>query len=199
MDAFSAEQLRWAALRNEPGFVAQCGGNIMDTGSQVQIFGLWADIDSYQAFMGSAHDRIFKSGKQGACYTDAESMMYERVLDMPGAAGDLAGALRREAALIRIARCDVFPERIEHFVEMQRSVWQDGMRDAPGMLGGNFWRAVDGECRFIVTTAWASVEDHERYCTERLDELRAQAKPGDDLVSIEGRQIVLTPAWTVLG
>jgi len=199
MDAFSAEQLQWAALRDEPGFVAQCGGSVMDTGSQVQIFGLWADMDSYQAFMGSAHDRIFKSGKQGACYTDAESMMYERVLDLPGVESNLADALRRGAAIIRIARCDVLPERVEHFVEMQRSVWQDGMRDAPGMLGGNFWRAVDDKHRFIVTTAWASVEDHEQYRAQRLDGLRAQAKPGDDLVSIEGRQIVLTPAWTALG
>jgi len=199
MDAFSIEQERWSALGDEPGFAAQCGGVDVNHRLKVQIFGMWDGLDSYRAFMGGAHDRIFEAGEQGACYRDAESAVYERVLEMPGVADDLAGALKHGASLIRIARCDVLPDRVEHFVDMQRTVWRAGMRDAPGMLGGNFWRSVDDEHRFIVTTAWASIQDHEQYRHERLDGLKATAKPRDDLVSIAGAVVVLDPAWTVLG
>ncbi len=199
MDLFSAEQERWSALRTEPGFVGQCGGVDRADKSMVQIFGMWDDLDAYRMFMGGAHDRIFDGGKQGACYTDAESVVYERLLEMPGVADDLAGALKHDAAMIRIARCLVKPDRVDHFIEMQRTVWQPGMERAAGMLGGNFWRSVDDEHRFIVTTAWASVEDHERYRDERLAELRALARPEKDLEAIEGEQVMLAPAWTVVG
>jgi len=197
MDAFSAEQARWGELRSEAGFVGQCGGVDAGDRSMVQIFGMWDGLDSYRRFMSGAHDRIFEAGRQGECYTDSESTVYERVLDMPGVEGDLVGALGHGAAMIRVARCDVLADRVEHFVDVQRTVWREGMREAPGMFGGNFWRSVDAECRFIVTTAWASVDDHERYRSERLDGLLAQA--GDDLVSIEGSAIELRAVWTVLG
>ncbi|MGV6813687.1 MAG: DUF4937 domain-containing protein [Phycisphaerales bacterium] len=197
-DQFSAEQMRWGALRAEPGFVAQCGGHELGDSSLVQIFGVWDDLEAYRAFMGGAHDRIFEAGEQGACYHDGESLVYQRVLDMPGIAQDLASAINFGTALIRIARCDVLPDRVDHFIEMQESVWKPGMSQAAGMLGGSLWRSVDDEHGFIVTTAWASVQDHERYRAERLDGLRAQAQPGDDLVSIGGSAVVLEPAWTAV-
>jgi heme-degrading monooxygenase HmoA len=199
MGAFSTEQERWSSLRAEPGFVAQCGGAEASDALAVQIFGVWDGLEAYQRFMSGTHDRIFEAGEQGACYADAESTVYERVLEMFGVSDDLAGSLKHGAAMIRIARCDVLPDRVEHFVEMQRTLWRAGMRDAPGMLGGNFWQAVDDEHRFIVTTAWASIQDHERYRHERLDGLKAKTKPRDDLVSIEGAAVVLDPVWTVLG
>lgn len=197
-DQFSIEQHRWAALVGEPGFVAQCGGYEQGKRDWAQIFGLWNDHDAYRRFMGGVHDQIFESGEQGACYIDGKSAVYERVLDMPGVAADLAGAIGHRVAMIRVARCWVHGDRIEHFVEMQRSVWKPGMSQATGMLGGGFWRCIDNINRFMVTTAWASVEDHDRYRREDFPALCRQAKTTDDLISIEGSQVSLVPTWTVL-
>ena len=197
-DRFSAEQLRWNALRSEAGFVVQCGGRAASDPVRVQIFGVWADIDAYRRFMSQVHDLIFEGGSQGDCYHKAQSALYEPVFDLPGNEQDLSGALGHDPAMIRIARCAVRPDRVEHFVEMQRKVWMPGMKSAPGMLGGGFWRSVDDEHQFIVTTAWASMEDHERYRHEQLPTLRDSANPDDDLEMLDGDQIVLIPAWTVL-
>ena len=198
-EQFSIEQHRWAALVGEPGFVAQCGGYEQGNRGWVQIFGLWNDIEAYRRFMGGVHDQVFESGEQGACYIDGKSTVYERVLDMPGVEADLVGAIGHRAALVRVARCWVHGDRIEHFVEMQRSVWKPGMCEAAGMLGGGFWRCVDHEDRVMVTTAWASVADHDRYRRKDFPALCRKAKTVDDLITIEGSQVVLSPSWTVLG
>jgi heme-degrading monooxygenase HmoA len=196
-DQFSAEQLRWNALETQAGFVAQCGGRSSDDPTRVQIFGVWTDLDSYHRFMSEAHDPIFEEGSQGDCYCDAQSVIYERVIDIPGDEGDLVSALGRDASMIGVARCMVHPSRTEHFIEMQENVWKPGMELSAGMLGGSFWRSMDEGNRFIQTIAWALMEDHERYCQEQLPNLRQRAKPEHDLHKPVGSQILLTPAWTV--
>lgn len=196
--AFSTGQEQWAALRTEAGFGGQCGGYVQDDPEYVQIFGLWTNMGAYQRFMNRVHDRIARSNAQAECYDDSGSALYELEFDMPGAVCDLSDALGSGAAMIRVARCKARPDRVDHFVEVQESVWMPGMKSAQGMLGGGFWRSVDDEDQFIVTTAWASMEDHERYCNEQLPKLRDQANLKDDLVKLAGEQVVLTPAWTVL-
>lgn len=198
-DMFHVEQqVRWRALRDVDGFVAQVGGVDRTNPNRVTILGFWRDSDAYARFMGDAHDRIFLSGDQGETYTESDTYIAELVLDMPGESGSFAEMVR-SASLVRLADCVVAPGRIDHFVRAQRDIWSPGMAQASGMLGGVFLRAVDEDSRFLVVTFWSSGDAHDRYVRDRLPELRASARPDRDLISISGVDLMLEQGWTVLG
>src|SRR5262245_14014824 len=109
--------------------------------------------------MEERHDQVAADSGQAGTYQAIEVATGESELTMPGAARTLAAAASG-GVFLRVADCQVRPERREHFVTAQRETWLPGMAAADGMLGGLFSRL--GECRYLVTTWWSSAGAHER-------------------------------------
>ncbi|MFC7533176.1 DUF4937 domain-containing protein [Actinoplanes sp. GCM10030250] len=189
--AFGVGQQAWAELHGVPGFLGQGGGWSRNTAGVAQIFGLWNDPASYQAFMGGAHDRI------AAAQVGTFDEVRVRIFDQRLVIGEGFPADHSAASLLRLAHCHVRKRRQAHFVRAQADVWNPGMAAAPGMCGGVF--AQSGEAEFLVLSAWRTAGDHQRYLDERFGQLRERAGLTVDLDAVTGDVVDLEPSWTVLG
>jgi len=198
--AFDEGQRQWTALASIPGFIGQCGGW---RGDGAVIIGLWMDAPSYDHFMQHEHDRIAANAGQAGSYEALRIELFDEQLDMPG--GDAGAAVAdcryriTHARHLRYAQCTVRPEGVDHFYAMQREVWAPGLRQAPGMLGGCFWRSRRATADFVVSTLWAGADEHARYTRTTLPALRARAQPDDDVSGLESIDLALEPGWTVVG
>jgi hypothetical protein len=187
-DGFDAAQRRWSAIAGTPGLIVQTGG--WDSKSPTAcVLGCWTDAGTYKTFMEQRHDQVFGDSGQQRTYRSIEVATGESELTMPGTLG--------KGALLRVADCQVRPERREHFVTVQREVWIPRMAVAEGMLGGLFSRL--GEDRYLVTSGGAAADAHRRYGQEDVPALRDTAGAGDDLVSLRGYAVPLEPEWLVWG
>ena len=117
---FSHAQQQWRALCGVDGFLGQVGGWAAKEPCAAVILGGWRDSSAYDCFMGEIHDNIFHAFNQQSCYEGIEVSIWDQVLDMKGSAGTFGEAVP-EAGFLRIARCAVRPERVDHFVEIQET------------------------------------------------------------------------------
>lgn len=191
--AFAKGQRAWAATRAVPGFLGQCGAYVDDT---AWILALWADRAAYEGFMAEWHDAIAAEADQRGCYASICVDLFDLVQSMPGACPNLSSAVAR-AGFARIADCRVRPGREDHFTAAQAAVWTPGMKGAPGMLAGGFWRARDGSPRYLVVSLWTDADAHARYLEDPFPRLRREAAPDEDLSGLRGTHFALDPAWTV--
>jgi heme-degrading monooxygenase HmoA len=186
-DRFAAAQQRWSVIADQPGLIGQVGGWDSRTG-RAHVLGLWADVDSHQAFLRDRHDAVADAG---GC-TGIEVALGEVVLTMPSTAAVVAGAV--SGGLLRVADCHLAAGAEEHFVAVQRDVWAPAMASA-GVLGGVLVQSAAH--RYLVATFWPDVETHRRYA-EEVPRLRARAAADTDIASMSGRVLDLEPAWRVL-
>jgi hypothetical protein len=63
--------------------------------------------------------------------------MFREELRISGLEDNFANVLRN-GNFIRVSLSRVKEQKIEHFVEMQKKVWNLGLQKAEGMLGGTF-------------------------------------------------------------
>lgn len=197
-EAFGSAQQAWRRIRYVDGLIAQVGGYDDNNPAAACILAVWRDERSHQQFMANAHDAVTSENHQADHYQDIEVRHFSVVSRMPGQRARLFDALSA-SRLLRIAECNVKPDRRNHFVRTQLDVWTPGMASAKGMFGGTFLRACADENHFFVITAWQDEELHQMYADHHLPSLRQRAAPDDDLVSMSGRRVVLEPNWTVVG
>lgn len=186
----------WTALSGVAGFCGQVGGWSKDEPGRAVIVGFWRDQGSYDGFMRDVHDSIFGANGQCGSYTSGSVALWEELCEMPGACETLTESLQA-ASLIRRIRCCVRQDRVEHFRPIQRDVWRSNMRRAEGMLGGIFARDCHAPNPFLVYRFCRTEEQHDRYRTEILPGLRAQAQPDGDCESMLGLTVRMESSWTV--
>jgi hypothetical protein len=168
---FDAAQRRWSQIADQPGLIVQAGG--WDSAAPAAcVLACWTGAEAYRDFMEGRHDQVAADSGQAGTYQAIEVATGESELTMPGAARTLAGAVSA-GVFLRVADCQVRPERREHFVAAQRETWLPGMAAADGMLGGLFSRP--GDYRYLVTTWWSSAGD----ATSAID--RALARTGAEM------------------
>jgi len=189
--AFDAAQRGWSVLAAERGFVMQIGGWDARSSDVAIILGLWKSVAAYDVFMSGPHDAV--AGRQTATYERIDVTVLPLSLEMPGLANDVISALR-DAALLRVARCELIPGRSRHFDRVQQLHWASVMEEA-GMLGGAMWRSGDVA---IVTTGWPSVDVHERYAREVLPEAREEAEVERDVAETRGYGVRTEATWRVV-
>ena len=185
--AFSEAQAGWSALSGVSGFLGQLGG--WDQDGRACIAGLWRDREAYRHFMTAVHDDITDGNAQEGTYTASRVALFDSVMAIQ------AGLSGAEGGLLRVADCRVLAGREEHFIQVQREVWNPGMGGAPGMAGGAFARGEGS--RYLVLSRWADHAAHASYRAERFPELRSRAGAGQDLDAITGYRVALEPAWEV--
>lgn len=189
-DEFGRGQQAWDVLRGVHGFDGQRGGWDRDDPNVAHVVAHWADPVSYAAFMTGSHDSLAE--RQAPSYTGIRVRTFER-----GQAIGHPPQRVRGGETLRLAHCVVHVQRVEHFVEAQRSVWNPGMTETAGFRGGIF--AQRGESEFLVVTQWESATAHDAYRREVFPALRDRAEPVRDLASITGCLVELDPAWYVPG
>ncbi|MFD7641664.1 DUF4937 domain-containing protein [Kitasatospora sp. NPDC059795] len=192
-ERFSAAQQAWSTISDQPGLIGQVGGWDPATGT-ARVLGLWADAEAYGRFMRERHDAVVADSRPGDSFTGIDVATGEVVLDMAGDAADLTDALEH-ATLLRVADCRLLPDRTDHFLDVQRTVWAPGMAAAGGMLAGVVTRLEPH--RYLVTTLWSDATAHRHYATGHLPALHTRAAPDRDLRSITGHALPLEASWRV--
>lgn len=196
-ESFSTAQTAWSALRRLDGFVAQIGGWRSDETGEAVIIAFWDDARTYGRFMHNHHDDICRRNKQAETYTSTSVACFDARVSIAGSAAKLTAAVT-SAGFVRIAECTVRPERLEHFLDCQRNIWNPAMGDA-GILGGVFARRADATNEYLVCTLWPDTATHYTYATTKLPALRLRAQVDADCTAVTGRSFVVERAWRVMG
>lgn len=198
--AFDRAQRAWSRLASAPGFIAQCGG--WDDRGDAAILSLWGDSNRYRSFMAPAglHDDITRQNSQDKTYSSSSVLVCPEGDWIRGTESDLSAAIGG-AGMMRAARCTLRPQRAEHFLEAQRTIWNPAMAALPGFLGA-LLALPDAPAReHLVLAFWSSTEAEGDFAVRgavRGAALRAEAHTDDDVESFEIRHVMLLPEWTVL-
>ncbi len=197
-ETFSSSQCAWSALARVDGFIGQIGG--WDTRDErlAVIVAWWQDQPSYDKFMREIHDPIYEKSGQAGTYQSCEVDRWEAQFDIAGEVGQVHDAIP-DGELIRLAWCEVRPDRVEHFVEVQKSVWNPAMASAGGLLAGVFSRSDQHENHFLVCTLWRTIAAHDEYRQRYLYRLKDQSEVVKDVAHLEGYVVHVQPSWRVVG
>jgi len=195
-ERFARGQRRWSILSGAPGFLGQLGGWNRDDPSQAVIVGLWRSDGAYANFMADMHDPIFEGGEQPGSYDAISVTLWDQLCDMPGMTAAIPTAIR-VSGLIRLARCELLPNRRDHFVRAQHTIWNPGMGACDGILAGAFTQSRDRDDEFLVCTLWRSAADHQAYLAGPFTELRRRSEVEKDCASLTGYVVATVPDWSV--
>lgn len=203
--AFSFSQEKWAALAGTDGLIAQLGGWNSNHPGEACIMSVWSDAEKYRHFMENVHDTIYEKSGQKATYHSIHISFYRKVIDIPGEAGDFQSAILG-AKWLRMAIPLIYRERVQHFKEVQQKVWNPGLAEAGGMLGGVLACEVkpsqnderDTVIRYFTASLWESDEAHMNYVRNHFPLLNLKAESGQDIQHIEGKWVRLVETWSVL-
>jgi hypothetical protein len=185
---FDRGQRKWMQAAGFAGLIGQRGGWDTRVDGIAHVFAFWADVESHSRFLAGPHDTF--AAAQAGTYTDLEVRLFEIRQDIGYRPGQ-----PRAAEVLRVAHCQVRPERVAHFVGVQTKVWNPAMARTPGYHGGVF--AQRDENGFLVLTQWESVDAHAYYQRARFARLRDLAQPELDLRSILGYVVTLETAWYI--
>ncbi|EJQ12694.1 DUF4937 domain-containing protein [Bacillus cereus] len=190
-EMFSAAQEKWRDLQHLDGFNGQFGGWSEE---EACVFTLWADRNAYQSFMNDAHDTIFLNSNQEGTYISCNIEMFQALYDITETS---MKDVITQGAFVRVAICDVKEEKEKQFLHKQETIWNKGMENAKGMLGGVIGKSLKTENRYIVLTYWKDEMAHQNYVEEIFPELYKLANIHEDLEDIRGKQAVCKEEWLV--
>lgn len=189
-DAFSKYQEQWQPLNQITGFLGQVGGWSIKNQFTACIVSFWQSKDDYDYFMDYVHDDIFLNMDQSNTYTAIDVELFNTVFEIPGVEENIISVLK-ESHFIRTALCDVKDGRTSRFIEIQRSVWNPGLKMTGKMLGREFSSSLKADNRFFVFTGWLSKEAHQEYLNLTFPALKNQAMPELDLEEMIGEQFII--------
>ncbi|MFJ8414053.1 DUF4937 domain-containing protein [Bacillus paramycoides] len=190
-EMFSEAQEKWRDLQHLDGFHGQFGGWNED---EACVYTLWEDRNAYQSFMNDAHDTIFLNSNQEGTYIFCNIEMFQTLYDITET--PLKDVIT-QGSFVRVAICDVKEGKEKHFSFIQETIWNKGMENANGMLGGVVGKSLKNENRYIVLTYWKNEMAHQNYVEEIFPELYKLANTHEDIEEIKGKQVVCKEEWLV--
>lgn len=194
---FSKAQEKWIATKNANGFLGQIGGWNRNNNNEACILAFWKGQNSLKCFMENIHDEIFGKSKQEKTYKSISVNYFNLKLNMHGSDIDLIERIIT-AKFLRIADCKVKPGKNNHFEEVQKSVWMPEMKEAKGILGGEFSISEKDSNRYLVSTMWDNESNHKNYVTNILPKLQKESDVKNDLEKITGKNILLENSWRII-
>ncbi|MGR3778295.1 DUF4937 domain-containing protein [Bacillus paramycoides] len=190
-EMFSDAQEKWRDLQHLDGFHGQFGGWNED---EACVYTLWEDRNAYQSFMNDTHDAIFLNSNQEGTYISCNIEMFQTLYDITET--PLKDVIT-QGSFVRVAICDVKEGKEKHFSFIQETIWNKGMENANGMLGGVVGKSLKNENRYIVLTYWKNEMAHQNYVEEIFPELYKLANTHEDIEEIKGKQVVCKEEWLV--
>ncbi|NRD72000.1 DUF4937 domain-containing protein [Shewanella sp. VB17] len=198
-DAFSQGQRRWQETALSHGFISQHGGWEQATGKAI-ILARWADMESVKNFMASAHDPIADKTRQVGTYTAISVSYLQQVMQIPVSVAPIpekAASTQVDAGFIRIADCYIAADKVDQFILEQDTLWNPGMQQVEGMLGGELWRFNDEVDHYLVTSYWQSESHHNHYVSEHFPALKQQAA-NNIIQTMSGQSIPTEQSWQIV-
>ncbi|MFD7921476.1 YdbC family protein [Streptomyces sp. NPDC059740] len=186
---FERGQRKWAGLLGEPGFRAQAGGWSRLRPGVAHLVAFWESRAFYDSFMARSHDRL--AAAQAGTYSKVQTRLFEYGFDVKVGFEPVFA----DADVLRLAHCQVHPDRVEHFTLMQEKVWNPAMAGSPGMLRGLLGSAAGEE--FLILSVWQSSAERGKYRQERVERLGLRAQTEADVRAVDGDVVALEPSWTV--
>lgn len=196
-DKFYTDQQKWKVLNGVKGFLGQFGGWSQNDKLKACIYSFWASEQHYTFFMKEVHDTIFINSGQGKTYYSINVQLFIEEMAFPSNKY-IINQLLSETEFMRIATVQVKDEKVKHFEEMQRNVWNIGMSNAEGMQGGTFARSIKEDNSFLVLSGWKNEGFHQSYVNNVLPELLRRSNAKMDALIIEGEQFKLEETWSVI-
>ncbi|WP_096187529.1 YdbC family protein [Evansella halocellulosilytica] len=194
---FYEYQKQWKPLSDVQGFLGQIGGWNKKDPLKACIYSFWQSETDYQHFMREIHDDMFVSSGQEETYHSINVNLFQEQLSLPGSENNIVPILR-SSRYCRIALPEVREEKVKHFVDMQKNVWNFGMKKCNGMLGGTFACALNDRSNFLVFSGWKTKDDHQKYMEDHFPDLFKNASPHNDVLNLKGEQFEVEEAWVVL-
>ncbi|PCJ16406.1 MAG: hypothetical protein COB02_16200 [Candidatus Cloacimonadota bacterium] len=194
--SFFLAQQQWNKISSCDGFIFQIGGWSIDNNLNAYILCAWKSKNYFDQFMADVHDLITDLNHQEDTYLECNVSFFKCKFLMPGKYNDLQSPIA-EGKYLRFADCLIYEDCIEHFIEVQESIWKVEMSQISGMLGGFFLESDNNSCRFLVVTLWDSIESHNLYIKTKVSQLRKDAKVSNDLSNISGCFIELINKWSI--
>ncbi|ALC81930.1 MULTISPECIES: YdbC family protein [Bacillus] len=195
-EIFYEHQKQWKSLSKGKGFLGQIGGWSIEQPLTACIYSFWENQTDYQKFMEEQHDQIFVNLGQESTYESLDVSLYQEELRIPGSVDSIVNVLKI-SNYMRVALTQVKEHRINHFIDMQKNVWNIGMQKSEGMLGGIFACSQKQKNDFLVLTGWKNEVYHQNYTEQNFPELLKVAKPKNDLLELTGEQFKIEEAWRV--
>ena len=193
--AFSSAQESWEKTSESKGFISQLGGWDANGNSAI-ILSIWKDEESIKSFMLNKHDAIAQRTPQSKTYNSCSTSYLDKILTIPSSSDSIFP--EKECDFIRIADCQIFPDKTDDFMYLQKTVWNPGMANVNGMLGGYFWSFSSEPDRYLVTTFWKTENDHQKYMTDQFPDLKKRSRATNCIVSISGHSFIKEKKWMVL-
>ena len=193
---FSRAQEEWKEILPTAGFLGQIGGWSLSDPLTAIIFAFWEDEASYERFMNEDHDRVFHNSDQESTYFSIDTELFQVEHDLLEGLSGL-GTLIRRANYICAAFTQVKRNRIEHFLEIQRSVWNPGIEQAEGMAGGVICRSQSASQHFLIFTGWENQSYHQKYRPHLFPNLH-KAAPQQDVNHLSGESFPVEEGWRVV-
>jgi heme-degrading monooxygenase HmoA len=195
-EEFSCAQEEWNRLKGVNGFIGQIGGWDLKNNSDACVLGIWKDLKSYQHFMDHEHDQIFYKNEQKRTYESISVTLFESLFDIYGLYNEIYKSLVK-GQILRVADTIVHDNREEHFIEVQKEIWNPGMNKASGMYSGVFSKVSNATNRYLVTTLWKDEISQQLYVENTLPQLREKSEIQKDIKSLQGRVVLLQDKWKV--
>ncbi|HDX9623198.1 TPA: YdbC family protein [Bacillus anthracis] len=190
-ELFSMAQEKWRDIQHLDGFYGQFGGW---NENEACVFILWEDRNAYQSFMNGAHDTIYLNSNQEDTFLSCEIELFQTLYDITDT---LLKDVVTEGSFVRVAICDVKVEKEKYFLHKQETIWNKGMENIKGMLGGVVGKSLKNENRYIVLTYWKDEKAHQHYVEEIFPELYKLANIHEDIENIREKQAVCKEEWLV--
>ncbi|WEG18878.1 YdbC family protein [Alkalihalophilus pseudofirmus] len=196
-EAFQEYQKQWGHLSKVKGFLGQIGGWSIKQPLTAWIYSFWENQVDYQQFMKGQHDQIFVNSGQENTYESIDVTLYDEKLKVPGSEDNILNILK-DCQYIRVTLTQVKEDQLKNFIDMQKNVWNIGMIESEGMLGGTIAFLQRESNGFLVFTGWESACLHENYTQEIFPELFKTAKPQNYIFELTGEQFKVEEEWRVL-
>ncbi|MFQ3543107.1 YdbC family protein [Halobacillus rhizosphaerae] len=194
---FSRAQEEWKEILPTAGFLGQLGGWSLSDPFTANIFAFWEEEASYESFMNEAHDRIYHNSGQENTYFSIDTELFQVEQDLLKGMSGLRSLIQK-ARYIRTAFTQVKENRINHFLDMQRNVWNPGMKRAEGMIGGVVCRSQRDFQSFLIFTGWENHLYHQMYRLHLFPHLKHKAAPQQDVNHLSGESFPVEEGWRVV-
>ena len=194
---FSNAQEKWIETQKAEGFVGQVGGWDINNENDACIISFWENRKSLEFFMRNIHDKIFYGNKQSEIYESISVVYFENILEIKGSSYSLTEAIKH-GKLLSISDCSLNYRKADHFEKIQKAIWLPRIKKSNGMLGGLFSKTEIGIPRYLVSTFWDSIKNHNNYVKNKLPIFRAEIKVDKDIDIMIGKQVLLIDSWRII-
>lgn len=190
--AFSIAQQQWDHLQHVDGFYGQVGGW---NENEACIFTAWEHMNTYQKFMKDVHDEVLEGSQQKLTYTSCKTALYQSLFSIT--CNPFTEGLK-QCSFARVAICDVKEGKENQFLHVQETVWNKGMSEQEGMLGGIVGKSLLDTNRYIVLSLWRDERAHQNYVDGAFQALYHHANVSEYTLSIQGKKVPFVREWSVL-